>query len=274
MKSAVGETFGFSAASRPGGTPGLRRDRGERVAGRDRVGARGLGGRVRDDVRSATGCGRLPAACRAGAEDHDRDRRDEQEGGGRGDRPASCARRARLPARDGPYLLLQPRRLGAGGGAEVVARLAEGVDDRARRVDERARRAARERAGEIARPSRPARRRPGSSRIACGISLRASLTAAGGSRRRRRRPTRARARRRDRRPTRRRAARRAATSAAVGERHVLDVAARVRGLDDAEDAGAVAARRGEVRLDRLAPEPRVDGQRVGAGSSPSRYAAA
>ena len=50
----------------------------------------------------------------------------------------------------------------------------------------------------------------------------------------------------------------------VRERDVLDVAARVRGLDDAEDAGAVAARGGEVGLDRLAPEPGVDGQRVGA----------
>ena len=54
--------------------------------------------------------------------------------------------------------------------------------------------------------------------------------------------------------------------APVGERHVLDVAAGVRGLDDAEDAGAVAPRGREVRLDRLAPEPRVDGERVGAAA--------
>ena len=51
--------------------------------------------------------------------------------------------------------------------------------------------------------------------------------------------------------------------APVGERDVLDVAAGVRGLDQAEDPGAVAAGGGEVGLDRLAPEPGVDGERVG-----------
>ena len=49
---------------------------------------------------------------------------------------------------------------------------------------------------------------------------------------------------------------------AVRELDVLDVATGVRGLHDHEDAGAVSPRRGEVRLDRLAPEPRVDGERV------------
>ena len=50
---------------------------------------------------------------------------------------------------------------------------------------------------------------------------------------------------------------------AVREREILDLAAGVRGLDDAEDPGAVAPGGGEVRLDRLAPEPGIDGERVG-----------
>ena len=51
---------------------------------------------------------------------------------------------------------------------------------------------------------------------------------------------------------------------AVGQLEVLDVAAGVRRLDEDEDAGAVAPRGGEERLDRLAAELRVDRQRVGA----------
>ena len=50
----------------------------------------------------------------------------------------------------------------------------------------------------------------------------------------------------------------------VRERQVLDVrAARVRGLDDAEEPGAVAPAGGEERLERVAAEVRVDGHRVG-----------
>jgi len=48
----------------------------------------------------------------------------------------------------------------------------------------------------------------------------------------------------------------------VGEDEVLDVAAGVRGLDETEEAGAVAAAGGEERLDRVAPEVGADRDRV------------
>src|SRR5207248_9756842 len=52
--------------------------------------------------------------------------------------------------------------------------------------------------------------------------------------------------------------------AAVAQPDVLDVAATfVRGLDQAEDAAAVAAAGAEERLERVAPEIRVHGHRVG-----------
>ena len=52
--------------------------------------------------------------------------------------------------------------------------------------------------------------------------------------------------------------------AAVGERQVLDVdAAGVRGLDEAEEPAAAAAAGGDERLERVAAEVRVHGQRVG-----------
>ena len=51
--------------------------------------------------------------------------------------------------------------------------------------------------------------------------------------------------------------------APVRQRDILHVTARVRGLDEAEDPGAVATRRGEVGLDRFPAEPGVDGERVG-----------
>ena len=50
----------------------------------------------------------------------------------------------------------------------------------------------------------------------------------------------------------------------VGETHVLDVAAaRVRGLDEAEEPGSAAPARREERLERVAAEVRVGGDRVG-----------
>ena len=54
----------------------------------------------------------------------------------------------------------------------------------------------------------------------------------------------------------------------VREDQVLDVgAAFVRGLDDAEDPGAVTPARGEEGLERVASEVRVHGQRVGEGGA-------
>ena len=49
----------------------------------------------------------------------------------------------------------------------------------------------------------------------------------------------------------------------VAEHDVLQIAARVRGSHEHEDARAAAANRAEERLDRVAPEPGVDGERVG-----------
>ncbi len=146
---------------------------------------------------------------------------------------------------------------------ESPRRIAEGVVDRARRVDERARRAARERTGEVARlGALRADPRQQHDRLRHQLARLAD---------------RARMRRADDRADRREAALADELGApladergdvlpdrpAVGERQVLDLAAGVRGLDDAEDPGAVAARGGEVGLDRVAPEPRVDGERVG-----------
>src|SRR4029077_678098 len=51
--------------------------------------------------------------------------------------------------------------------------------------------------------------------------------------------------------------------AAVGEAYVLDVAAGVRRLDDAEEPCALAPCGGEERLERLPPKVRVDGERIG-----------
>ncbi len=62
---------------------------------------------------------------------------------------------------------------------------------------------------------------------------------------------------------------------AVGEDRVLQVAARVRGADEHEDAGSTAPDGAEERLDRVTPEPRVDGERIRARRrQPSRYASA
>ena len=91
--------------------------------------------------------------------------------------PRSGASRP-LPAGGCPDLALEPGGLGARCLAEVAAGLAERVVDRARRVDDRARRPALEgaRRSETDAPCAPT---PGSSRIACGISLRASPTSRG-----------------------------------------------------------------------------------------------
>ena len=106
---------------------------------------------------------------------------------------------------------------------------------------------------------------PGRSRIACGSSRRASPTARGWVA-----PTTA--------PTRREPAladellaelahelgHLVPERAAVREREILDVGrAGVRGLDEAEDPAAAPAAGGDERLEGVAAEIRVDGERVG-----------
>ena len=163
MKSAVGSTFGLSCSSRVDGDAGRGGDRGERVAGAhacrpSRASARGVRRGARRRRRAFAGAaGELPS-CSDGAEER---RRAASRRAGR--RPA---RRANATASGDGYQpdtaqisCAQPRGLGAGGGAPVAARLARGVDHRARGVDERARRAARERARDVGRAARPARRR-------------------------------------------------------------------------------------------------------------------
>ena len=106
---------------------------------------------------------------------------------------------------------------------------------------------------------------PGSRRTACGISRRASATARGCVA-----PTTAPTDERPTSPT--TSSPHSATSDATWcqsgrpsrQLQVLDVAARVRRLDEDEDPGPAAPRGGDERLDRLAAEIRVDRQRVGA----------
>ena len=169
------------------------------------------------------------------------------------------------PAGRGPDLLAEPRRFGACGAPEIGVPRAEGVDRRTRDaltsalagplVNARARSAT----------DAPCAPTPGSSRIVCGIRRRASATARGCVA-----PTTAPTDERPTSPT--RSSPHSSTSCATcchigrpsSSVDVLDVGAGVRGLHEHEDAGAVAARGAEVRLDRLAAEPRVDGERVGA----------
>src|SRR3954470_4276636 len=169
-------------------------------------------------------------------------------------RTAARSLRGGLPPGDRPDLAAQTRRLGACRRAVVLSGLAERVVDGPGRDDERARRPARERAGEICGPG-ALRADPREEQH----RLRHQLARLRDG---------ARVRRADYRADRGEAALADDVSAplgdepcdvvpertAVGERHVLHVAAGVRGLDDAEDAGAFTPGGSEERLDRLAPE--------------------
>ena len=186
---------GVTRPDRPTAEPvGVERRRASSACGRPDGGSR----RRRCRTRSRRGSGRPRSSRRAETPPV----------------PRSAASLAALPAGGGPDSALEPRCLGARGLAEVVARAPERIDHRARRIRKRARRTALERARQIARRQRPARRaRAAAGRSAASAAAR-RRSPAGGLHRRRRRPATARPRRSDRRPTRRPAGRRAATRAA------------------------------------------------------------
>ena len=160
------------------------------------------------------------------------------------------------------------------------SRRPEGVEHRAGRGDERARRPAREGAGDVGRARAlraDARAGAGPPAAAAGAPRRSR---AGGSRRRPRRRSRGRARRRGPRPS-------SATSRATwcqsgrpseSARSWTSAPPAFEVLTRQKMPAAVAPAGGEERLERVAAEVRVDGQRVGerrsASSRGSRYAAA
>src|SRR5439155_21648789 len=257
------------------GDAGARGDRGERVAGaHDRV-LPPAGGRApalaggRDHVprhRPGLTQRRTPVV-QAGANEQDRDRHPQQERCGCDEARPVPAPRARhlldLPARDGPDVALEPCGFGAGGGSEVAAVVAERVDHRARRRHERARRAARERARDVGR-RRPLRADAGQQkdRLRHQLPRFADRARVGGA------DDRADARQpaladevlaplgdepRDLLPQR----------PPVREDEILDLDARVRRLDEAEEAAAAPATGGEEGLERLAAEVGAHGERVG-----------
>src|SRR3954451_12466180 len=172
-------------------------------------------------------------------------------------------RRGYLPARGSLNVGAEPHRLRGRGGPPVGDALAGGVDDGARGRDEGARRPAREGAGDVG----------------TGRALRADAREQEDGARHQ--PARLADRSRVGGPDHGADAREPALTddvlaplvhvrrdvvperPAVRELRVLHVGrAGVRRLDEAEEPAAVAPARGEERLDRVAAEVRVDGQRV------------
>ena len=157
MKSAVGETFGFSGAIVATATPVRVEIDAERVAGagprRMRAAARGLPRRGRRRVAlGGAGVARWPTLGARRAAPSGRGRRRSSPRAGRRRRrvpPPAVAAAATSPRRSRPRAAAAPpRRLRRRASPRPIA---ERVDHRARRVDERARRAARERAREVGR---------------------------------------------------------------------------------------------------------------------------